>query len=54
MLLPWHLLVGCATGMGGYDSYVVMTTVVNGSVPVKLSLGVSPMEMFTGKPFKLV
>ena len=39
MLLPWRQLVGHATGMGGYDSHVVMAIVANGIVPVTSSLG---------------
>jgi len=54
MLFPWYPLVGGDTKIGGYNSHVVMETVVNGSILVKLSLGVSPMEMFTGEPFELV
>ena len=42
MLFPWHQLAGCATGMGGYDSHVVMATVVNGSCTSEVITRVSP------------
>lgn len=54
MLFPWRQQAGHATGMGGYDSHVVMATAINGSCTSEVITRVSPMEMFTGEPFELV